>query len=125
MAEIVAITGILVAAYCAVLVIRPARGLQWVISMESRRRFSLAIAIRVGFGVLFVIAAPDCSRPQIIRVLGLIALAAAGVIALMGRGRLDGFVEWLAAKPPPFFSVWLATGVAFGLLIVWAAVGAG
>jgi hypothetical protein len=125
MAELVAILGIAMAAYCTFLVVQPTSGLQWIASMNSERRFALAISLRVAFGILFIVAAPDCSRPQVIRILGLIALAAAAVIAVMGRPRLDGFVEWLAAKPPPFFSVWLATGVAFGLLIVWAAVGAG
>lgn len=125
MAEIVAGLGLLMAAYCAYAVIFPNRGLDWVASMDSRRRFALAIASRVGFGIFFVVAAGDCSRPQIIRVLGLVAIAAAAVIALMGRERLDGFVLWLTAKPPPFFSLWLTTGVGFGLLVAWAALGGG
>lgn len=125
MAEIVAILGVLTAAYCAFAVVRPDRGLQWITSMDPGRRYALAISLRIGFGLFFVLAAPDCSRPQVIRVLGLIALAAAAVIALMGRARLDGFVEWLAAKSRSFVSLWLSTGVAFGLLIVWAAVGSG
>lgn len=125
MAEIVAILGVLTAAYCAFAVVRPDLGLHWITSMDPARRYALAISLRIGFGLFFVLAAPDCSRPQVIRILGLIALAAAAVIAIMGRSRLDGFIEWLAAKPPPFLSLWISTGVAFGVLIVWAAVGGG
>ena len=122
MAEIVAASGIVMAAYCAFAALRPGRALDWIFSMEPSRRFTVAIAVRIVFGLVFVVAAPDCARPQVIRVLGLIALAAAGVIAIMGRERLDAFVGWLADKPASFVSAWLLTGVAFGLLVVWAAV---
>jgi len=82
----------------------------------------VAVGLRVALGVALLIAAPDCRYPEAMRAIGIIALVAAAAGLVIGRARLDAFVDWWASRPLGFIRAWTVIAIAFGAFLVYAAV---
>lgn len=80
----------------------------------------LAIAIRVVFGLVLLAAAGESRFPGILRVLGVVALAAAAILPLIGRARLQRFVQWWIERPAVFVRAWAVAAAAFGAFLLYA-----
>jgi hypothetical protein len=92
----------------------------YVSSWQSERRLHLAIAIRLVFGVVLIMAAPSCRFSEAVRILGIIAVVAAVVGVFMGTDRLRALIEWWSRKSPAFIRVWMLAVIAFGAFLVYA-----
>ncbi len=79
----------------------------------------LAVVIRLVLGAMFLAVAPDCRAPQVIRVVGAISIVAAIAILILGRVRLDAFIEWWLGRPE-LIRVSATAVIAFGGLLVYA-----
>jgi hypothetical protein len=80
-----------------------------------------AVAIRIGLGVLFVLAADETRYPGVVRFLGYLMIVAAAMIVMIGRERLDRFIQWWVDASPAFARAWLVLGMAFGAFLLYAA----
>ena len=89
---------------------------QW----QSPGRFWFAVAVRVVLGLVFLAVAPECRAPLVVRIVGVVSIAAAIGILVMGRARLDAFIEWWVRRPPALFRLWAPMAIAFGALLVYA-----
>jgi hypothetical protein len=83
-------------------------------------RLPLILGLRVGFGILFLLAAPHCRLPDFVRVVGALELAAAPVLLVAGAERLEGFVSWWLQRSPAFVRYWCSAALAFGILLACA-----
>lgn len=99
-------------------VVRPRVLQRWVVGMESRRRYALAVAIRLALGVFLLAVAPEARWAGATRVLGYVVLAAALVVLLMGPRRLDAAVQWWTTKPLVALRFAAVAALAFGALMV-------
>jgi hypothetical protein len=82
----------------------------------------VTLAIRILFGCIFVIAAPHCRLPQVVRVIGLAEFASALMLLATGARRLERFVEWWLQRPSSFVRYWCLGASALGMLLVYAGV---
>ncbi len=122
MSLLVALFGALIAAFAATGVASPATLLRAVSSLWSDGRgMWIAVVMRLVLGALLIVAAPDCRFPETVRVLGIIAIAAAVVLPLIGTERMNTLVAWWTARPSSFIRAWSLLGVAFGAFLVYAA----
>jgi hypothetical protein len=78
------------------------------------------VALRLGFGILFLLAAPYCRFPDFVRVIGVLELAGAAVLLSLGAARLNRFVVWWLERPASFVRAWCSAALAFGLLLAYA-----
>ncbi|MCG8591946.1 MAG: hypothetical protein MJE66_21840 [Proteobacteria bacterium] len=120
MAIAVSLVGVVVVLLGVAIAVVPERFLGTLASLESRPRFAIAVGVRVAMGVLFLLAAPACQLPTVVRVIGVIALVAAGGLLLMGRARMDAFVAWWLELPTAVLRSWSVVAIAFGALLVYA-----
>ena len=91
-------------------------------AMSPQARYVMAVAIRIAMGVLLWVLAEDLRHPMVMRILAVIAVAAAIVILLMGRARLDRLVDWWLARSDALVRVSLLFAAAFGGYLVYVAV---
>jgi hypothetical protein len=77
----------------------------------------VTLALRLGFGVLFVVAAPSCRFPHFVRLIGVVELIGALALFVVGSARLRGFVEWWLGRSPSFVRYWCTAALAFGILL--------
>ena len=83
----------------------------------------VTLAMRLGFGALFVAAAPSCRLPDFVRLIGLLELIGAVVLVTLGAARLQQFVAWWLGRPPSFVRYWCLAAFAFGSVLTYAGVG--
>ncbi len=82
---------------------------------------SVGAGLRIVLGILFLLAAPYCREPLIVRIVGVVSLVAALGLLAVGRSRFERFLDRWLARPPVFVRTWLLVAIALGALLVWAA----
>jgi hypothetical protein len=71
-------------------------------------------------GAALLLIAPESRYPTALRVIGAVALAAAGSGALLGRERATRFISWWMARGHGFVRGWCAVAGIFGAFLVIA-----
>jgi len=120
MAWVVSLLGAAIAAIGLFGAVSPARMIGLITRLELASRLWIAVVARLVIGALFVLAAEGCRMPQLVRVVGVIAIVAAVVLALLGPRRFEAFVGWWLRRPTSFIRGGGAVAVAFGALLIYA-----
>jgi len=84
-------------------------------------RLAVAVGTRLVLGVVFLLAASTCRFPAVIYGIGILALAAALLLGLLGEPRVDALITWWSQLPTLAIRAWCALGVLVGALILYAA----
>ena len=121
MTILIALFGLLIATACVWGFAIPRHMIDTIIRFFNRPSgLWLAIGVRVVFGVLFILAAPETRYPTFFQVIGYLMLVAAAVIPIIGKERLTRFLTWCTQVPILVVRVWLLLGFAFGLFVIYA-----
>ena len=120
MAIIVSVLGVVIALIGVMGVANPRSLNKLVQRWQSPARFGFAVVIRVVLGVVFLAVAPDFRAPLVVRIVGVISVVAALAILIVGRVRLDAFIEWWLRRSPALLRLWATVAIAFGALLVYA-----
>jgi hypothetical protein len=91
--------------------------------LDNRRvliGFPVTLAFRIVFGAIFVIAAPDCRLPTLVRLVGFLEFGGAVVLLGLGAGRLERFGEWWLQRPSSFVRYWCLGAFALGIALLYA-----
>lgn len=99
----------------------PARFRKAFEAMTSQSRFIAAIVLRLGFGVLLWFAADQLRFPGVMRILAVIAFAAAVGVLIMGRERLDRLVTWWLTRSDALLRLSVVFAGLFGAFLVYVA----
>jgi len=114
--------GILISLVCLAGVFLPAQLLHAVrAAWEYRAAMSVAITVRLGLGLLLVLAAPEGRFPPVFALLGWLAIAAGLLVPLAGRKRILRMLDWWAQCPTLVIRLWSLAGVAFGAFLLYGA----
>ncbi len=123
MTLLVALIGALIALLGATGLVRPSTLLGMLDSVwRTRRGLYGVVAVRLCFGVILVVAAPECRYPTAVRVLGVISIVAAMLVPVLGLERVRALVDWWAARPPLLIRSWACAAIALGGFLIHAAV---
>ncbi len=90
-------------------------------AMDSQTRFVLGVGIRLVMGALLLWVADELRHPQVMRILGVVAIAAALGILVAGRARLDRLVDWWLRLDDGLLRLSAAFAAAFGAFLVYVA----
>ena len=122
MNTVLTIIGILIIGMCVWGMVTP-RVLMDAVSgiMDRPSGIYFAIAGRIAMGLIFILAAFGTRYPDVILVLGYLMIAAAVLLAFLGRKRLKKFIQWWMNKSPAFARAWLLLGALFGAFLIHAA----
>lgn len=114
--------GLLVTAIGLLGIVRPAALMALVASpWRSPAGYRLAMVFRAGTGLLLLAAASSTRLPWLVTGIGVLALAAAASMPLLGYERLHRFVQWWNRRPAAFVRGWSVLACVFGGVLVYAA----
>ena len=82
--------------------------------------FWFAVSFRLVLGAVFLAVAPDCHAPMVVRVTGVVSIAAALGLVVLGTARLDKFIEWWLGRSLTYVRLWASGAIAFGALLIYA-----
>ena len=87
----------------------------------SERGAYFGVGIRMVFGLLLILAAPETRFPDVVLVLGLVTLLAALAILVVGFDQLRAFVERWSPTRSGLIRLWALVAIALGAFLVHAA----
>jgi uncharacterized membrane protein len=122
MTIVVAFLGAMIALAGLVGVASPAHFRGAFTEISPRARYIMAIVIRLAMGALLWWLADELRHPHVMRILAVIAVAAAVVLLFLGQDRLDRFVDWWLARPDSVMRLSGLLAAAFGAYLVYVAV---
>lgn len=82
--------------------------------------FPVTVALRLAIGVLFLVAAPACRLPDLVRLVGVLELAGAAILIVSGAERLRRFVAWWLRRPRSFVRGWCLVAFLVGGVLAYA-----
>ena len=87
---------------------------------EQPAIYVLAVVVRLLLGAVLIAYAPQSAFPLALRILGIVAIAAAIGILLMGPARLRRLIEWLLTRADSLARPAGVVAVVFGAFLVYA-----
>ena len=118
----VSLVGLAVAGIGLFGVVAPANLRRLLRNWRVTTRLPVTFAVRILCGSIFVIAAPDCRLPTVVRLIGFLEFGSAAVLLGLGAGRLERFVEWWLQRRSSFVRYWCLGAFALGVVLVYAGV---
>jgi len=115
--------GVFVLGMGVLLLVQPRQILDWLVDRtETAWLFTGAILVRLVLGAALISHAPLSRFPLALEVLGWMAVAAALVLLLMGRGRFSRFVRWAFGLAGSLVRIAGVVAVLFGAFLIYAVV---
>ena len=122
MLQLVIAFGVLIIAMSLWGVLRPQAVVSTVSSFaDSKAGWLFAILVRVLLGGALIAAAPLTDYTLAFQILGVLTLLAAAGLLVIGQHRMMSFVHKVSNWPPQFMRIAFVVGIAFGGLLVFAA----
>ena len=91
-----------------------------VLGMSSATRFYVTVIVRIVLGIIFLFAARRCRVAWLVYLFGVIILLSGIVLLFLGAGRLDGIVNWFAARSDAGLRFAYVVDVIIGALLIFA-----
>src|SRR5262245_35662953 len=121
MSYVVAAIATLILAIGALGVVVPGQVVAVLSSWPPDTLVAVGIATRLAIGVIFLLAASRCRIPAVITGIGILALAGAVLLVLLGEPRVDALVQWWTQLPTLAIRAWCALAALVGALVLYAA----
>ncbi len=123
MGYLVAIGGLLMLVLSVLALLTPKRVVAVLLRWPAKRRFLFAVGVRLILGIIFLVGAPDTRFPAFISIVGIIVVAAAVILLLLGPTKVDAMIQWWLHRSRAFMRVWALVGVILSALILYAGLG--
>jgi hypothetical protein len=101
-------------------IISPTRLLAFVRRVQTPGGLYVAVAFRLVLGVALLLVAAESKAPDFLRIIGVLAVAAALITPLVGLARWGRLVEWWWGQGSLVVRAWAAIPLALGLYVAWA-----
>ncbi len=120
LAVLVSLIGLTVAGIGLAGIIAPTRLVALLESQRVLTGLPITLVVRIVTGSIFVIAAPGCRIPTLVRLIGLAEFGGAAALVGLGDRRLGRFVEWWLQRSPSFVRYWCVGALTLGVVLVCA-----
>jgi hypothetical protein len=87
-------------------------------AMTPAGLYAIAL-LRIGIGLVFVVAAPASRAPRTVRLLGLVVIIAGLMTPWLGVTRAQATVNWVASAGPWLMRLDACVGMAVGAFLVY------
>ena len=121
MSYVVAAVATLLLALGALGMVVPGQVVAIVSAWSPDTLLAVGVGTRLAIGVIFLFGASRCRIPAVIYGIGILALAGALLLVLLGEPRVDALVHWWLQLPSLAIRAWSALAALVGALVLYAA----
>jgi len=121
---LVSVVAVLIAMMAIFAIVSPKRFLAQFDAFDLPSKVWMLAAIRFVMGVSFWLAAPASGHPTVFRVFGVITVAAAVALPIMGASGISRLLDWWRRRPPAAVRAWGAIATGFAVFLIWSLHGA-
>ncbi len=122
MAHIVWLTGAVTAIMGIAILFKPIWMRQMILFINRGKSIYAAAGSKTVLGILFLIMARDCSRPNIIIAIGILMTIGPILFCLLPFTKLQAYMNWWISRPEWMYRLWGVFATLFGGLIMYAGV---
>ena len=120
MTLLVAFAGVLILGIGLTILFLPSL-MRWALrTFITRRMMPMFSIVRVGFGIVFVLAAPSTRLPGFVWAFGLLMILAGVSLPIVRFDRLRNWADWWLEKPDAVIRGWSLLAILLGALLAWA-----
>lgn len=112
--------GVFITAAGLAVLLRPQVALTMVAFWEKEQRIYTAGIIRLLFGGILVLSAPDAIIPVTVFLLGILFLISGLLIYVLPEVKIRGMLAWFKARPPIVVRIWGCIACLIGLLLLFS-----
>lgn len=120
MAIIASVMSVLVAIMGVLGITRPDKLIALVRRFRTPGGLYAAAVMRVIMGLALIMAAPASRATKMLRVLGIIIVAAGILLPFIGFARFSRIVDWWSGMRLAYQRLWSIAALAFGILAIYA-----
>ncbi|MBI4558546.1 MAG: hypothetical protein HY706_13265 [Candidatus Hydrogenedentes bacterium] len=120
MAWIVALVMVFVMGMGIFALAAPSRLPAFVALWQSKTGMWVASLVRVAFGIVLWLAAPDSHTPTILRIVAVVTVVAGAGIPVLGETRFSAFLTWWLHRSSAFHRAWAVAAILGGGFILWS-----
>jgi hypothetical protein len=117
---LVSVVAILIGAMAIFAIVSPKRFFDQFEAFDLPSKVWALAAVRFAMGMSFWFAAPDSGHPTVFRVFGVITVAAAVALPIVGADGMSKLINWWHHRPPAVVRAWGATATGFALFLIWS-----
>jgi len=112
--------GVLVMCFGAWVMLQPLSLMQVADLFLTSRGLWMAVAVRVGFGILLWVSAAASRTPRTLRVLGALFVIGGLALPVVGLERVQGIAEWGTGLDDNVLRVVALLAIGLGAFVVWS-----
>lgn len=98
-------------------VVSPPMFLDIVRRLTSLQGFYLLAILRIAFGAVLYLAAPESRLPGLIEVAGIVIVVSGVITPFFSHARYRKVIEWWSAGGESYIRIWAACSIVFALLL--------
>ncbi|MDD2927647.1 MAG: hypothetical protein PHE30_02215 [Candidatus Omnitrophica bacterium] len=118
---LIEIIGIFIIAMGSIILLNPKAARKMLVFWRKGNNIFLAGLIRIVIGIIFLGFAPRAKVPQVIFVLGILALLGGLLIFILGPEKVRTMLGWWDKKPDNLLRLISLVTLTFGILLIYAA----
>jgi len=113
--------GIVIAVMGIIFLINPKTLKQYFLFWKQEKRLQIGGIIAIIFGIIFLIAAPQCRLTGLIIVLGIWSIIKGALLFMLGQKKIYAYLDWWLSKPVSVTRFLGLIALAFGALLIYSA----
>ena len=113
--------GVVIACMGIIFLINPKAFKQYISFWKQEKRLRIGGILTIPFGIIFLIAAPQCRLTGLITVLGIWCIIKGALLLTLGQKKINVYLDWWLEKPVLATRFLGLIALAFGVLLFYAA----
>ena len=89
---------------------------------NSARLPHYGASFRIVLGIALVLAAPESRAPEVVNIVGIVAILAGLTLLFVGQTHFRKMIDWVVERGPRFVQLWGFVGVVLGLVLGYAVI---
>jgi len=113
--------GVVIACMGIIFLINPKALKQYISFWKQGKRLRMGGIISIPFGIVLLIAAPQCRLTGFITVLGIWSIIKGVLLLTLSQKKMNAYLDWWLKKPILVIRFLFIIMLAFGLLLIYSA----
>ena len=118
MTLLVLLVGIFILGTCLAFFVSPSLVEELIVWLGRQRNLYAVVALRLIFGLLLVVGAPQTHYPSVIAALGYLFIAAAVLLAVLPAAKIRSITEYFLDRSHWVVRAWVLLPMALGIFII-------
>ncbi len=121
MIMLVKLLGIVIVILTVTFIVKPEIMKQYMAFWKDKKKLYMGGGISILLGILLLLAAPQCTLPLVVTIVGIWAVVKGILIFALGPQKMISWMDTLSGKPVGILRLLVSISLAIGILLIYSA----